>query len=324
MLAKLGYDVKSAAGPDEALALVEKRSFHIVFVDNILGTAKGIDLIERLGKLDPGLFFVIMTAYPNVETAIHAMKKGVSDFLQKPFLLEDVLVSIDHVNRKRELEAHRTAILSELKSKVREKTAELEHTYLSVMTALSRAVEKKDLGTYGHSMRVASISVRIADRLGLTGEMIEDVHTTALLHDIGKIGISDLILGKKGPLNGEEMDAIKSHPDKGVEILRPLDRFSSILPAILHHHERYDGTGYPAGLAGDDIPDSARIIAVADTYDAIVSARPYRDAGTRAKAITELEGCAGAQFDSAVVDAFLSLPHEEWYSAWRPGDTSEC
>jgi putative two-component system response regulator len=307
MLRELGCNIKTASGPVEALDLVGREKFHMAFVDNLLGPVEGIDLIGQLGKIDPDLHFVIMTGNPNIETAIHALKKGVSDFLRKPFHVEDLLVSIDHVNRKRELEQQRREMMSGLELKVQEKTAELKQTYLSVLVALSRAVEKKDLGTYGHSVRVGDISARIAATLAFSPEAVEDIRAASLLHDIGKIGISDFILAKKGPLSMEEEAIIKSHPEKGVEILKPLMQFASILPAILYHHERYDGTGYPAGLSGESIPLAARIIAVADTYDAILSDRPYRAAGTIEKAVAELKTCAGTQFDPLVVDTFTAV-----------------
>jgi putative two-component system response regulator len=307
MLRELGCNIKTASGPVEALDLVGREKFHMAFVDNLLGPVEGIDLIGQLGKIDPDLHFVIMTGNPNIETAIHALKKGVSDFLRKPFHVEDLLVSIDHVNRKRELEQQRREMMSGLELKVQEKTAELKQTYLSVLVALSRAVEKKDLGTYGHSVRVGDISARIAATLAFSPEAVEDIRAASLLHDIGKIGISDFILAKKEPLSMEEEAIIKSHPEKGVEILKPLMQFASILPAILYHHERYDGTGYPAGLSGESIPLAARIIAVADTYDAILSDRPYRAAGTIEKAVAELKTCAGTQFDPLVVDTFTAV-----------------
>jgi putative nucleotidyltransferase with HDIG domain len=273
----------------------------------LLGPVEGIDLIGKLGKVDPDLHFVIMTGNPDIEMAIHALKKGVSDFLRKPFHIEDLLISIDHVKRKRKLEQQRKEMMSGLEQKVQEKTDELKQTYLSVLVTLSRTVEKRDLGTYGHSVRVGDIAARIGANLGFTPEAVEDLRAASLLHDIGKIGISDFILAKKGPLSREEQAIIKSHPEKGVEILKPLVQFASILPAIRYHHERYDGTGYPDGLSGESIPLAARIIAVADTYDAFISDRPYRGAGTIEKAVAELKTCAGTQFDPLVVDTFTAV-----------------
>lgn len=307
LLRELGFAVRTAAGPAEALDLVSRETFHMAFVDNVLGTAKGIDLIGKLGQLDPELHFVIMTGSPNIETAISAIKKGVSDFLCKPFHIKDLLTSINHVNSKRDLDQHRKSMLSRLELKVEEKTAELKQTYLSVMTALSRMVERKDLGTYGHSMRVSNISVLIAESLGLSAPEIEDIRAASLLHDIGKIGISDVILGKQGPLTLEEFRIIHGHPEKGVEILQPLKHFEALLPTILHHHERYDGSGYPQGLSGNAIPFPARIIAVADTYDAILSDRPYRLASSEDSAVRVLSTMAGKQFDRRVTDAFMNV-----------------
>jgi len=310
MLMELGLDVKATAHPDEAVRLVAEEKFHIAFVDNFLGPVEGIELIEQMGAMDRELQFVIMTGNPDIETAICALKKGVADFLRKPFRIEELLVSIDHVRRRLELEQQRKDLLSGLELTVQEKTSELKQTYLSVLIALSRTVEKKDLGTYGHSMRVSDISSRIARQIGLSTSEVENVRAASLLHDIGKIGISDSILAKKGPLDAEEADIIRSHPEKGVEILQPLKQFELLLPAILHHHERFDGSGYPRGLSGDAIPLSARIISVADTYDAIQSDRPYRLAASHENAVREVCAWSGKQFDPGVVSAFTRVLQE--------------
>jgi putative two-component system response regulator len=307
MLMELGWDVKATSLPDEALKLVAEEKFHMAFVDNFLGPVEGTELVGKLGKIDPDLQFVIMTGNPNIETAIHALKTGVADFLRKPFRMEELLVSIDHVNRRLELEQQRKDLLAGLELTVQEKTEELRQTYLSVLVTLSRTVEKKDLGTYGHSMRVSEMSARIAENIGLSTAEIADIRAASLLHDIGKIGISDYILAKKGPLTDEETGIIHTHPQKGVEILQPLKQFESLLPAILHHHERYDGSGYPAGLSGDAIPISARIISVADTFDAVISERPYRGAGTDENAMAELRAFIGRQFDPKVVGTFFEV-----------------
>jgi putative nucleotidyltransferase with HDIG domain len=307
MFGEIGWDVAIAATPAEALRLVSEERFRMAFVDNYLGSMEGIVLIDQLKDADPGLPFVIMTGNPNIDMAIRALKNGVADFLRKPFHFEDLLVSIEHVNRKIELEQQKKDLLAGLEQTVREKTAELNQTYLSVLVTLSRTVENKDLGTYGHSMRVSEMSARIAQRLSLPASEIETVRAASQLHDIGKIGISDSILAKQGPLTEDEFRTIRRHPQKGVEILQPLKQFESLLPAILHHHERYDGSGYPAGLSDDAIPLSARIISVADTYDAILSDRPYRNAAAHEIAMKELRDWSGIQFDARVVSAFHQI-----------------
>ncbi len=311
MFRDIGWDVATAATPADALRLVSAEPFRMAFVDNHLGSMEGIELIERLKRADPNLHFVIMTGNPDIETAIRALKNGIADFLRKPFRFEDLLVSIEYVNRKIDMEQQKKDLLAGLELMVQEKTAELKQTYLSVLVTLSRTVEKRDLGTYGHSMRVSETSARIAENLGLSMDEVADVRAASLLHDIGKIGISDSILAKQEPLTEEELGMIRSHTQKGVEILQPLKQFEALLPAILHHHERYDGSGYPAALSGDAIPLSARIIAVADTYDAILSDRPYRLAATHDNAMQELRAWSGNQFDARVVSAFKHIMQGE-------------
>lgn len=310
MMTEMGFIVKTAADPGAALLAAADESFQLALVDNYLGETEGVHLIAQLADVDPEIQCVIMTGSPNVDTAIHALKKGAVDFLRKPFRVEELLTAIDLVNRKRKLEQERKELLAGLELRIREKTDELKQVYLSVLVTLSRTVEKKDLGTYGHSMRVSHLAARIAESLGLSPAHVDDIRAAALLHDIGKIGISDGILGKQGPLTAEELRTIRSHPEKGVEILQPLKQFETLLPAILHHHERFDGSGYPKGLTGEAIPLSARIISVADTYDAILSDRPYRLAASHDKALREMQTWAERQFDSRVLDAFLGILQE--------------
>jgi putative nucleotidyltransferase with HDIG domain len=306
-LRDLGYHVKTASRPEDALSILSKESFDMVFVDQYLGKMKGLDLIEKMSGIDTELQFVMITGNGNTSLAVKSFKKGASDFLSKPFLTADLIRSIEYVNKRRQLEAQRKELLKSLEFKVNEKTEELKGIYFSVLSSLAQAMEKKDIGTYGHCRRVSYCSRLIAAVLGFSDEGREDLKAIAMLHDIGKIGISDFILGKKGPLTDEEFQIIRSHPQNGVEILKPLKQFESILPAILHHHENYDGSGYPHGLAGEDIPLNARIIAVADTYDAIISSRPYRSGASHDCAIDELVSCSGGQFDPQIVKAFVEV-----------------
>jgi putative two-component system response regulator len=306
-LEDMGCYVRTAPGPDEAMRCAREDTFQIAFVDNFLGPMRGVDLMQQMAKQNPALDFVIMTANPDIDLAVEALKTGASDFIRKPFRIEEMLRSIEYVYRKKALERQRRDLLTGLELKVKEKTEELKHTYLSVLASLSRAVETKDLGTYGHSIRVSDYCRLIAIRLDFDDLGIDNIRAAALLHDIGKIGISDAILGKKGHLSEEEINIVRSHAQKGVEILSPLKQFEALLPAILHHHEHYDGSGYPAGLAGDAIPLSARIIAIADAYDSILSNRPYRSAANQAMAIAELMAHAGRQFDPRLVNDFVQV-----------------
>jgi putative nucleotidyltransferase with HDIG domain len=305
MLESRGYYVRAARRFDDAIKLVSTERFDIAFIDQFLGHTKGLDLIQSMANIDPGLYYVIMTANGSTDLAVESLKNGASDFIDKPFSIDDLLKSVDYVNKKRELDSQKKEMLSVLESEINRKTEELKTVYLSVLSSLAQAMEKRDMGTYGHCRRVSYCSRLIAATLDLNEKDREELKVAAMLHDIGKIGISDFVLGKKGPLSEEEKTVIRNHPVKGIEILKPLKHFESILPVILHHHENYDGSGYPSGLSGENIPLLARIIAVADTYDAILSIRPYRSAATHNEAILELMRCSGRQFDTRVVNSFV-------------------
>ncbi len=305
ILEDYGYSVTTAGESEEAVLLASHERFDIVFIDQFLGHVMGTDLMKRLSTVNRELYFVIITGCPDSRLAVESLKGGASDFITKPFLAHDLHRSIEYVLKKRKLDREQKDILSELEARVEKKTNELQQIYFSVLTSLARAVEKKDLGTYGHSIRVSYYSCRIATTLGLPEKDIKNLKGASLLHDIGKIGIGDSILGKRGPLSEDEMRVVRSHPEKGVEILAPLKQFESMLPVILHHHEHYDGSGYPQKISGADIPLFARIIAVGDAYDAILSNRPYRAAADYKKAIQELASCSGKQFDPVIINAFL-------------------
>jgi HD-GYP domain-containing protein (c-di-GMP phosphodiesterase class II) len=188
---------------------------------------------------------------------------------------------------------------------------DLEHFVINVVKSLVYAIEAKDVYTSGHSERVSHYSMRIADHLGLDAEQKKVIRWASILHDVGKIGIPESILNKPGALDDEEYEIIKSHPEKGYDILKPLEQLSSSLPGILHHHERYDGRGYPHGLKGAAIPRIARIIAVADTFDAITSKRPYRPAKSHQEALAIVEEVAGTQLDARLVEVFARIIREE-------------
>ena len=310
MLSDHGYDVMTAANKDEALRMASANTFDIAFLDQFLGSARGLDLMKELAQMDSELSFVMMTANGSTDLAVEALKGGASDFITKPVFIADMIRSIEHVNTKRALETQKRELFAVLTKKVEEATEELNRIHLSVLTSLAQAMEKKDVGTFGHSKRVNQHAMAIADALGLNKKQREELQVAAMLHDIGKIGITDFILGKEGPLNSEEKEVIKSHPQKGYEILKPIKQFGPVLTAILHHHEQYDGSGYPSGLQGNDIPFYARIISVADTYDAILSTRPYRAGSGHEHAITELVEFSGRQFDPEIVHAFVAAECE--------------
>lgn len=307
ILADMGFYVKTACQAETALEIVASEKFELVFLDQFLDTTTGLELMDEMAKIDPNLYFVIFTANGSCDLAVESLKKGASDFISKPFFACDLLRSINYVQQKRELNVQKKQMMLELEGKVDEKTGELQSIHLSVLASLAQAIEKKDTGTFGHGRRVSYISMLIAKNLGINQQEQDTLRIAALLHDIGKIGISDYLLGKRGALTREEMNEIRCHPKNGFEILKPVKHFKNILPAILHHHESYNGSGYPHGLSGEEIPLHARIISVADTYDAIISDRPYRSASTHTAAVEELRRCAGRQFDAGIVRAFTDI-----------------
>lgn len=199
--------------------------------------------------------------------------------------------------------------LQEQKEELVEAYAALNASYMNTVAALSKAVDARDPYTAGHSERVTAIALEIGKKLGLSNEFLETLKISALLHDIGKLGVPDNILLKPGKLDELEFQKIKEHPSIGVNILKNVDFLKDVLPIILHHHERYSGGGYPDGISGSDIPLGARIICVADTYDAITSDRPYRKGLSHEEAISEIVRFKGIQFDPDIVDSFLSLNH---------------
>lgn len=304
-LSELGYPVATAANAAAACSLLGERQFEIVFVDQYLGADRGLDLIRGIARPDSAPSFVMITANGSTDLAVEALKSGAADFISKPFSVPDLVKSIDYVRKKQELDRERRGFVVKLQRTVEEKTRELDAVHVAVLSSLAQTVEKRDLGTYGHSRRVSYYARLIASALDLSEEQRKDLKTAAVLHDIGKIGITDFVLGKQGPLTAAERSLVEEHPRKGCEILEPLKSLGAILPAIRHHHEHFDGTGYPDRLAGERIPFLARLIAVADTYDAITSTRPYRAAASHALAVGELQACSGRQFDPNIVEAFV-------------------
>jgi len=307
MFSDSGYHVKTAVNAEEALRHIAGERFDVVFLDCYIGKERGLELMKKMAAADPKLYFVMITANGNTDLAVEALKLGASDFMTKPFFIADIVKSLDFVNKKRELDRQKRELLLTLETKVQERTRELETIYIDVLASLAQALETRDFSTFGHCKRVSHYSRLIADELGLLPEDKHYLEIGSLLHDVGKIGISDSILLKPASLNGEEWDSLKDHPAKGVEILKPLKYLAPALPAILHHHEFFDGTGYPDGLRGEDIPLNARIIAVADAWDVMRSDRPYRKALSKEAATKELMKFAGIQFDPALVNILIRL-----------------
>ncbi len=296
-----GIACTSANSGEEALSLFEPGRFALVLTDVHMPGGSGLDLTGSIKALDPMVQVIIMTGNTAVETAVEALRLDADDFLTKPFESAGLLHATRRAVAHRKLLVENRRYRDHLEEQVRIQTHRIERLYLSSVHSLVRALEAKDAHTRGHSDRVTEYALMIQAEVG--GIDAESLRVGAQLHDIGKIGIRGEILRKAGPLNGAEAGHVHDHPTIGVEILSGLLDDEVALGVVRHHHERWDGAGYPDGLAGDDIPFGARIVAIADTFDAMTSSRPYRRALSVDEAIAELRREKGRQFDPSLVPA---------------------
>lgn len=250
---------------------------------------------------------VFLTADDDSETETKGLRAGAMDFIRKPFVPDVLLLRVNHAIDLTRLQADLEREVDVKTQEVIAQSKKLTRLSTQVVMALAGAIDAKDTYTNGHSSRVALYSRTIAGLAGFTHEAQEEIYMIGLLHDVGKIGVPDAIINKPGKLNDEEYEIIKSHPVLGEKILRRIPDFPKLLTGARYHHERYDGKGYPDGLAGEQIPVEARIIAVADAYDAMNSRRSYRDVLPQAQIRAEMEEGKGTQFDPVFADIMLSM-----------------
>ena len=313
------YEVVTAISNRETLNYLSKELPSLILLDVHMPEMNGFELLSEIRKIKgcDNLPVIFLTADSDRETEVRVFKEGGQDYIQKPFVPEVVLERI-----KRILSLHK--LNTSLESEVRRRTAELEesrrkHEVLSlqVVKTLASAIDAKDRYTNGHSSRVAKYSKEIALRTGKPVEFQEEIYFVALLHDIGKIGVPDNILNKNSELTDSEYETIKQHPSIGVEILKNITEMPNIEIGAHYHHERYDGKGYPEGISGDDIPEIARIIAVADAYDAMTSRRSYRTALSQSAVREELVKERGRQCDPLFADVMLKMIDEDVHYEMR-------
>lgn len=311
-LTQEGYSCVTAKDGREALHLFYKQPFSLIISDIRMPEMDGLELLKKVKATDPGMMMIMITAFPDINLAVEAMRLGAYDFIIKPADLDLVVLSVRKALEKQRLEREIAAYRSHLEKLVEERTAKIQQAYrilkkahLDSVKVLAEAIDAKDPYTRGHSDRVTKMSMKIAFQLDFTEDRLESLEYGALLHDIGKIGIKDEVLQKPSVLNSEEYQYIQEHPLIGVKIVEGLDFFKDKIPIIRHHHEHFDGRGYPDGLAGEAIPLEARIIAVPDAFDAMTSTRPHRRIMPLQDALMELEKCKGTQFDPRVLEIFL-------------------
>jgi len=314
-----GYGVTLATSGNEAIELLGHGHFDLVLADIAMQDASGIKLVERIRERQPNLPVVIVTAVQDIRVAIDSMRRGACDYLIKPFEGDQLLISVqqalhlsralqDSQNYQQRLEQTVLARTAMLHNALKD----LEHSYDVTLEALGDALDMRDSETKGHSKRVTAYTIALARAMELPHADVKVIARGAFLHDIGKMAIPDEILRKDGDLTPEEQKVMREHCLTGYQMLRKIPFLLGPAEIVYCHQECYDGTGYPRGLAGGQIPIGARIFSVADTLDAITSDRPYRKLRSFEDARQEIVESSGTQFDPEVVEAYLKIPNETW------------
>jgi response regulator RpfG family c-di-GMP phosphodiesterase len=307
-----GYEVITHTDPAQA---AKEQGFQVVLTDFMMPLLNGVELLRTLREKNPRAVRLMLTAAADFRTASEAVNRGeVFRLLGKPWSLSELTSAVRQAIEHYKLVESNERLTREVAEKNAELTAinrDLERMVVErtngLLDGLISALDYRDTETQWHSRRVSLYSRRIGEEIGLTPTQLEVVEQGALLHDIGKIGVSDTILLKPGPLSPEEWVEMRKHPEYGYKILAKMPYLHDASLIVLHHQERWDGKGYPSGLAGEDISLQGRIIAVVDCFDAVVSGRPYSRARTEQQALDELRACAGTQFDPAVVAVLVDL-----------------
>jgi len=301
-----GFICHEAANGRIALDLLARFPAMLLLTDLHMPELDGMGLLREVRERQPDAAVIMITAVADVATAVSALSVGAMDYLTKPFHLDEVRARVRQALEKRRLILENRGYQLGLEARVAEQARRLESLFLASIQSLADALEVKDPYTHGHSLRVSHYSVAIARAIGLGDEVVREIEIGGRVHDIGKIGVREAVLNKPGPLTDDEYRHIMTHPLVGWRILSPLlDDVPKALNIVRWHHERYDGSGVPDGLAGDAVPIEARITAVADTFDAMTSVRPYRPGVPLPETLAELRRCSGAQFDPVCIAAFF-------------------
>jgi putative nucleotidyltransferase with HDIG domain len=320
LLERNGYAVTAAFNAEQALAcLQENPGFDLVLCDIMMPGTDGLTLLDAICASYAGMPVVMLTAVHDIHVATNAFRRGAIDYLLKPFektqLSSVVSRAIEHGRFQKQSAAYRQnleQIVSARTGRLRETMQDLERSYDITLEAMGDALDLRDAETEGHSKRVTAYTVALARRLGFDAEELRTVARGAFLHDIGKIATPDCILLKPGKLEPAETEVMREHCTRGYEMVRKIPFLRDAAEIVYAHQESYDGSGYPRGLRGNEIPLGARVFAVADAYDAMTSDRPYRKGMSYEQAREEIVRCGGEQFDPRVVSVFLDMPADTW------------
>ena len=309
VLKRNGYDITCYQNPVEAIKVLENEKYDLLLLDFIMDELHGDQVVEEIRKFDLNLYILLLTGHKDLAPPLETLKQlDIQGYCEKSDNLDQLILLIESALKS----VDQMRVINEINEALKEKNDELERAYLDTIGILRQTVEAKDPYTRGHSDRVSAYAVLIGEKMGMSEEDLHTLKIGGLFHDIGKIGIPDSILLKESKLDDEEYSQIKNHPSIGAHILGDVTMFKSIIPIVMHHHEKYDGRGYPSQLANEDIPLFARITAVADTFDAMTSKRSYRDALPLDVVIAEIEKCSGQQFDPKVANIFLEIIKNEY------------
>lgn len=320
-----GFQVDATNVSGRVMDILASRPYDLVILDIGMPPPDGMTLLKEILSVYPFMAVLMLTAFNDAETATQAMREGASDYIVKPHHGDQLVLRVERALERSRLlrereQAHQllTRRVEEQTHKLREQSRQLaamlkqvKVVYQATLKALEAALDIRDQSAPGHCRRVARLAVRLGKRMGLARHELVALEHGALLHDIGKLGIPDQVLMKEGPLTDEERRIMEQHPSLGCQIVSHIDFLKDALPIIRHHHEHYDGSGYPDGLKGEEIPLLARIFSVIDTFDALTSKRPYNKVCSDEDALQDLMLNKGHLFDPQVVDEFVAMIREQ-------------
>lgn len=313
------YDCEEANSITTALENLGEKDFEVIVSNYELRDVNALELLTSIQFLSPETSVVLIGRETQTKDVIEAFRTGVFDFIEQPFELDELEGAIEKAiircktkTTKESYEKHLENKIAEQKEAIDQALRNTENSYGAMLKALIQALEARDSETHGHSERVVTFSLRLAHEVGLVEREMRDLELGSLLHDIGKIGVPDAILRKPGKLTEREWGKMKLHPQLGAKILRNIPFLKGASRIVAEHHERWDGSGYPNQIRGEEISLIARIFSVADAFDAMISDRVYRKGRSFEDAVAELDKYAGTQFDPVIVEAFKNIPKEDW------------
>lgn len=309
LLEDTSYEFVRITNPVEAIERVRQEHFDLMLLDFMMTPLHGDEVVEEIRKFNKELYILLLTGHKDLAPPLETIKRlDIQGYCEKSDKFDQLLLLIESAIKS----VKQMDEIKRINEKLEDSKEQLEQAYLDMVQTLRYTVEAKDSYTRGHSDRVSEYSVLIGEKLGLPAEQIKTLRIGGLFHDIGKIGIPDSILLKPAKLTDEEYSQIKNHPSIGAHILGSAAIFQDIIPIVKHHHERYDGNGYPSKLKGEEIPYLARIAAVADTFDAMTSRRSYRGPIDVEHVKEEIKRCEGTQFDPQIAEVFIEILNNDF------------